>query len=175
MKDYFLLFILTFFVSCTESESEINEIEVITDEAIIVDSPASISIENDSAFITGVMDFPQEVFNHPNLKYISVWGQDCDIAGMPCYAIDSIPNRIDELTELEELHLGLNYIDELPPNILKLEKLRVLDMLENPGFNDVETVAKIQSLEEFTCFGCRLTEEEKDYLRENLPNCELNF
>ena len=171
---YAFLFIPLFF-ACNSEENQVSEINVDTEDALIMRKEASISIENDSAFVTGVMEFPEEIFDHPNIKYISIWGQDCDIAGEPCYAIDSIPNRIGELTELEELHLGLNYIDELPPGILKLEKLRVLDMLENPGFNDVETVAKIQTLEEFTCFGCRLTDEEKAYLREHLPNCEMNF
>ncbi|MFT6963545.1 MAG: hypothetical protein ACJAWV_003282 [Flammeovirgaceae bacterium] len=62
---------------------------------------------------------------------------------------------------------------KLPPEILKLEKLRILDLSENPSFSDIGTVIKMAQLEEFYCFGCHLSKSEVSTLKSRLPNCKI--
>ena len=165
----FLIFALVGLQSCLgqssnkpESEKTIPNQESITK----VDTKDSVSI-------TGVKTIPSDVFNRSELKYLSIWGQDCDIAGVECFAISKIPKEIEKLENLEELHLTLNYITTLPSEILKLKKLRVLDLTENPGFNDIEKVVQMKWLEEFYCFGCHLSKTDLQKLKQELPNCKI--
>lgn len=126
---------------------------------------------SDSLFIKGVQKIPPEVFNQTKLIYLSVWGQDCDVPSIPCMAISKVPTGIKHLKNLKELHLVLNYIHELPPEILELKKLEVLDLTENPNFKDVQTVMKMNWLKQFTCYGCHLSTEDVTKLKTALPSC----
>jgi hypothetical protein len=127
----------------------------------------------DSLFLVRVKSIPLDVFERVELKYLSVWGQDCDIYGEECLAISELPKEIEKLKNLEELRLTLNYIERLPLEILKLEKLRILDLSENPNFSDVGTVTKMAQLEEFYCFGCHLSKSDINILKSRLPNCKI--
>lgn len=129
----------------------------------------------DSLAISGVKTIPAEVFERTELKYLSVWGMDCDFEPIECLAIEELPAAIGQLKNLEELHLGLNYIRTLPPEILQLKKLKHLDLTENPGFTGVETVSKMTWLKNFSCFGCHLTEEQRAELKAALPDCVFGF
>lgn len=149
-----LLLLLTVF-SCSQENKHISE-----------SSLASLSLK-------GIKNIPMDVFAHKKVKYLSVYGQDCDIAGMECFAIKEIPPQIQELKKLETLVLTLNYIEKLPPEILELKNLKTLDLSENPNFIDIETVSKIKSLEKFYCYGCHLSEEKIQVLKDKLPNCEV--
>lgn len=145
-------------------------------EKIIPNQELIIKIDTkDSLSISGVKAIPLDVFNRSQLKYLSIWGQDCDIEGVDCFAISEIPNKIEKLENLEELHLTLNYITTLPSEILRLKKLRVLDLTENPGFNDIDRVVQMKWLEEFYCFGCHLSEPDLEKLKQELPNCKIGI
>jgi hypothetical protein len=165
----FLIIVVIVLQSCSgqssnkaESEKTIPNQELITK----IDTKDSLSI-------TGVKTIPSDLFNRSELKYLSIWGQDCDMLGVECFAISQIPNEIEKLENLEELHLTLNYITTLPSEILKLKKLRVLDLTENPGFNDIDKVVQMKWLEEFYCFGCHLSETDLEKLKQELPNCKI--
>lgn len=129
--------------------------------------------ETDSLSLKGIKEIPQSVFKRTELKYLSVFGQDCDIRPMECFAIEKIPKEIKYLKNLEVLRLTLNYITELPIEIVELRKLKVLDLTENPNFTDLETLEKIKWLEEFYCFGCNLSDKEVLVLKKKLPNCKI--
>lgn len=127
----------------------------------------------DSLSLKGIKEIPKNVFNLTELKYLSVYGQDCDMRPMECFAIREIPKEIQNLKNLEVLRLTLNYIRKLPIEILELEKLKILDLTENPNFSDLETVKKMKWLEEFYCFGCNLSDKEVELLKKELPNCKI--
>lgn len=127
--------------------------------------------ESDSLNLKGIKEIPSNVFNKINLTYLSVYGQDCDVMGIECLAIDRLPSEISKLTNLEILRLPLNYIEQLPKEILELKNLKVIDLTDNPHFSDLETVGKIKWLKEFYCYGCNLSKTEVNKLKNELPNC----
>ncbi|QNK78253.1 leucine-rich repeat domain-containing protein [Winogradskyella sp. PAMC22761] len=129
--------------------------------------------KSDSLSLKGIKEIPSSVFKQTELTFLSIYGQDCDIRPMECFAINEIPSEIGNLKNLEVLKLTLNYIEKLPIEILELKKLRVLDLTENPNFSDLETVGKIKWLKEFYCFGCKLSEKEIEKLKKELPNCKI--
>lgn len=129
----------------------------------------------DSISISRAKKIPSIVFDKSELKYLSVLGQDCCLSGVECFAISKIPNQIEKLTNLEELHLTLNYIQSLPIEILHLKKLRILDLTDNPSFKDIDTIVQMTWLEEFYCYGCHLSETDIESLKKGLPNCTLGI
>jgi Leucine-rich repeat (LRR) protein len=129
--------------------------------------------ETNSLSLKGIKEIPKSVFKRTELTYLSIYGQDCDIRPMECFAINKLPTEIRNLKNLETLKLTLNYIEELPIEILELKKLRVLDLTENSNFSDLKTVGKIKWLKEFYCFGCNLSDEEIYQLKKELPNCKI--
>ncbi len=131
--------------------------------------------KSDSLSLTGIKEIPKKVFNRTELKYLSVIGQDCDIRPMECFAINEISKDIQNLKNLEVLRLTLNYINNLPIEVLELKKLKILDLTDNPNFSDLETVGKIKWLKEFYCYGCNLSEKEIDRLKKELPNCKIGI
>lgn len=129
--------------------------------------------KSDSISLKGIKEIPKNIFERTELKYLSVFGEDCDIKPMECFAINEVPKEIQNLKNLEVLRLTLNYIVELPIEILELKKLKVLDLTENPNFSDLETIKKIKWLKEFYCFGCNLSNKEILLLKKELPNCKI--
>ena len=172
MRTFQLLLLLVIVVqSCTEQasdEPEDYQINLGSEAVILVDTKDSLSI-------SGVKAIPFDVFRRNELKYLSIFGQDCDMAGIECFAISEIPKEISKLKKLEELHLKLNYITTLPIEILELKNLRVLDINENPGFDDIEKVEQMTWLEEFSCYGCQISDKDRERLIQKLPNCKIGI
>ncbi|WP_338792351.1 hypothetical protein [Bernardetia sp. MNP-M8] len=170
MKNQILAFcILLLFVSCTEKSQESQSEVSLTD----INQVKNEEEKSDSLSLTGIKEIPIEVFEKTWLTYLSVIGQDCCLAGVECLAIREIPKEIENLKNLETLSLTLNYIRELPTEILELKSLKTLDLTDNTNFSDIETVSKMKWLEEFYCYGCHLSKEEVEYLKEQLPNCKI--
>lgn len=69
----------------------------------------------------------------------------------------------------------LNYITELPEEILELKNLKILDLTENPSFSDIGMVSQLTWLQEFYCYGCRITPDEPEQLIVLLPNCKIGI
>ena len=166
--DHLILLCLIIFQACAKPSSTLTK----SDLSFLRQMFPQIDTK-DSLHIQGVKSIPSEVFQRSELKYLSVRGQDCDIAGVECFALTEIPPEIKKLTQLEHLKLELNYIRKLPVELLELKKLRVLDLTENPGFKDVERVAQMTWLQSFYCFGCHLPEEDVERLKKTLPNCKI--
>lgn len=67
----------------------------------------------------GLTEIPEELFTLPNLKKLVLWGND----------FTSISNKIENLTELEELNISFNSkLKSLPTGIATLKKLRHLNV-----------------------------------------------
>lgn len=166
-----LLFLVLGIQSC-RGQNQNNEIHSSNLSSI---DTAFVQNESESLSLKGVKEIPAKTFEQSQLTYLSVWGQDCDIAGIECFAISEIPPEIKKLKNLEELYLTLNYIKKLPVEILELKKLRILDLTENPSFNDIEKVTKMKWLNEFYCFGCHLTDSDIKKLKKELPDCKIGI
>ncbi|MFT5917499.1 MAG: Leucine-rich repeat (LRR) protein [Bacteroidia bacterium] len=129
MRIIFVIILFIFgFESCSrESVNRANEVksnQIFTSEVDIIDSISverqELGISNkletkDSLFLTGVKSIPSGVFKRVDLKYLSVWGEYCDIYGVECFAISELPKKIEKLKNLEELRLTLNYIENFHP------------------------------------------------------------
>lgn len=74
----------------------------------------------------GLTEFPEEAFLNPELKVIRLYGNK----------IDSIPERIRELTQLEKLFIGKNQLTQLPESIGELKNLKVLSV----QYNDLQAL-----------------------------------
>ena len=69
----------------------------------------------------GLTEFPEEVFLNKDVKVIRLYGNH----------IDSIPDRISELVNLEKLYLGKNDLTYIPPSIGELKNLKILSLQYN--------------------------------------------
>jgi Leucine-rich repeat (LRR) protein len=67
--------------------------------------------------------FPEQLFRFPNLRRLSLAGNDL---------IEALPERIDELASLVELDVSRMGLTGLPAAIGRLRALRVLDLSHNP-------------------------------------------
>ncbi len=72
----------------------------------------------------GLTQIPEEVFEHPDLRVLRLYGN----------ALDSLPERIGNLDSLEKLFVGRNKLTELPKSLSKLTNLKVLSI----QYNDLE-------------------------------------
>ena len=160
-----------FITSCSSQEKNDN---LSTRKLSDIDT-LFVDRKSDSLSLKGIKSIPSEVFNQTQLTYLSVWGQDCDMPEIECYAIREIPKDISKLKNLTELRLTLNYIEKLPVEILELKSLRILDLTENLWFSDIETVIKMNWLKEFSCFGCYLSDSDIEKLKKGLPDCKIGI
>lgn len=170
----FLLLIAAIFLGLMSCKST-NENSSSKDTVSLNDDRVIIFESTDSLAIRRVKVFPHDILNRKELRYLSIIGQDCDITGMECFAITSIPSEIDKLENLEELYLPLNYITKLPHEILNLKQLEVLDLSDNPGFADVTTLQQMNWLKEFYCYGCQLSDADIKALKMSLPDCIIGI
>lgn len=149
---------------------------------------------------------PDSVFQMINLKSLSVTGMDCDYIEFDyngndlttCWMVKEIPSIISNLTELEYLSLRVNAIQSIPREIVELKKLKVIDLTDNPGLEQIDNIVLIENLEELYLYGCNLTKFpndltkmnklrklglvgnniyklEIDRIKKGLPNCEIIF
>ncbi|MBK6825061.1 MAG: leucine-rich repeat domain-containing protein [Saprospiraceae bacterium] len=71
--------------------------------------------------------------------------------------LESVPDSVWELANLEELGLSSNKLKTISPAIAKLTKLRRLWIGGNPFEGFPEAVCKLEQLEELFAFGCQLS------------------
>ena len=86
----------------------------------------------------------------------------------------------------------------MPKEIAQLKQLKLLDLTDNAGLEDVDNLAKMPSLERLLLYGCNLTKlpdnigdlknlkelglvgnnlnkAEQARIRKALPNCDVRF
>ncbi len=92
----------------------------------------------------GLTEFPEEAFLNKDLRVLRLYGNN----------IDSIPDRISELVNLEKLYMGRNNLKYLPASIGELKNLKILQV----QFNEIESLP-----EEL----CEMTSLEQLWLNQN--------
>lgn len=105
---------------------------------------------------------PDSVFAMQHLKSLSFHGMYCDLADdtdpvYSCWELKQIPAQLTNLTMLEVLDLEGNRIQEVPEDILKLKKLKELNLGDNPHISNLSVLSNLQSLEHLNLNGCKLT------------------
>jgi Leucine-rich repeat (LRR) protein len=141
---------------------------------------------------------PDSVFQMTNLKHLAIQGMDCDYGDHEhCWEISEIPIQVKNLKDLETLSLTVNSIDSIPIELTEL-KLISIDFSDNAGFQNIDNITKIKSLQYLYLYGCGLTklpgdiEElanlkelglvgnsfdkgEQERIKKALPECRIRF
>lgn len=86
----------------------------------------------------GLTEFPEEAFLNKDLRVLRLYGNE----------IDSIPDRISELVNLEKLYLGRNNLKYLPASIGELKNLKILQVQYNQLESLPEELSEMTSLEQ---------------------------
>lgn len=86
----------------------------------------------------GLTSFPDEAFENKELRVLRLYGNH----------IDSIPDRISELTKLEKLYLGRNDLKYIPPSIGELKNLKVFSAQYNEIESLPDEICNLTSLEQ---------------------------
>lgn len=135
---------------------------------------------------------PSKLFEETQAKIVII-----DCIEWPC--IELIPSEIEKLTNLEEIHLVKTSLKELPDNICKLKKLKVLNIsggrqlthlpdcinelvnLEqiNLWRNNLttlpNTIVELKKLKQINLVENNFAEEERKRLKKLLPHCHIKF
>lgn len=101
----------------------------------------------------GLTEFPEEVFANKDLKILRLYGNN----------IDSIPDRISELKNLEKLFVGKNDLKYVPASIGELKKLKILSLQYNKIDSLPEEIGNLVALEQLI-----LNQNELEKLPSNL-------
>ncbi|MBS3913633.1 MAG: hypothetical protein KG003_03990 [Bacteroidetes bacterium] len=103
-------------------------------------------------------NIPDYIFEMDSLKILSIQGMDCDYGDTTnCWMIHKISSKIGNLTNLESLALPVNSLRELPLEMRKLQKLKMVNLSDNPGLSNIDVLVQIPSMEILNLFGCSLT------------------
>lgn len=115
-----------------------------------------------------------------------------------CYRIQEIPSKIKNLKKLTSLSLLFNDIKILPEELSALKNLKLFDLSNNSGLQDITVIEKLVNLELLSLSGCHLKEmpanignlkhlkeldltgnsiskEEQIRIKKALPNCKIRF
>jgi len=88
----------------------------------------------------GLKTVPDEVFDNKDLKVLRLFGNQ----------LDSIPERIGELVNLEKLYLGKNNLKTLPKSIGKLKNLKILSIQYNEINSLPNEIGEMTNLKQIT-------------------------
>nr|WP_315197686.1 leucine-rich repeat domain-containing protein [uncultured Flavobacterium sp.] len=223
-----LFLVAVFFISsCTHKKTEISETKdldtiecpeiVVKEKPIIINQDSifkqlGVRVFKDSNFVFSAKELksnsiPDWVFKMKMLKHISINGmfpeyihEDYGAYHIKddCYRIQEIPPQIKELSSLTSLSLFDNDIQTIPIELSTLKKLKIIDLSNNSGLENVDNIEKIASLEFLSFYGCHLTEmpanigtlkhlkeldlqgnsingKEQIRIKKALPNCKIRF
>ena len=91
-------------------------------------------------------------------------------------SIASLPSSFASLEALEDVALANNRLEAFPEVLVGLPSLRNLDLRGNANITVLPSnVGDMKSLRTLTLAGCRIPKEERDRIREALPECVINF
>ena len=91
-------------------------------------------------------------------------------------AIVSLPSSFASLEALEDVALANNRLEAFPEVLVGLPSLRNLDLRGNANITALPAnVGDMKALRTLTLAGCRIPKEERDRIRQALPECVVNF
>lgn len=86
----------------------------------------------------GLTKFPEEAFQNKELQVLRLYGN----------SIDSIPDRISELTKLEKLYIGRNDLTYIPASIGELKNLKIFSAQYNEIDSLPDEICDLPNLEQ---------------------------
>jgi Leucine-rich repeat (LRR) protein len=90
--------------------------------------------------------------------------------------IASLPSSFASLEALEDVALANNRLEAFPEVLVGLPSLRNLDLRGNANITALPAnVGDMKALRTLTLAGCRIPKEERDRIRQALPECVINF
>ncbi len=91
-------------------------------------------------------------------------------------AIASLPASFASLEVLEDVALANNRLEAFPEVLVGLPSLRNLDLRGNANITALPAnIGGMKALRTLTLAGCRIPKEERDRIRQALPDCVINF
>ncbi len=91
-------------------------------------------------------------------------------------AIASLPASFASLEVLEDVALANNRLESFPEVLVGLPSLRNLDLRGNANIVALPAnIGEMKALRTLTLAGCRIPKEERDRIRQALPECDINF
>jgi Leucine-rich repeat (LRR) protein len=125
------------------------------------------NFDSSSLFITIPIqnNFPSEILNITNLSKLILSN----------YQLTDVPPEIENLTNLTELILFRCQITNIPPEIGNLTNLTVLNLFYNKITSLPPEIKNLTNLKELNLGGNNISKEEKEKIRNWLPNCEIKF
>lgn len=91
-------------------------------------------------------------------------------------SLASLPASIASLEALEDIALANNRLEAFPEALVALPSLRNLDLRGNAGITALPAnIGDMKALRTLTLAGCRIPKEERDRIRQALPECVINF
>ncbi|EAY30368.1 leucine-rich repeat domain-containing protein [Microscilla marina] len=89
--------------------------------------------------------------------------------------IDEISVEITQISNLEKLGLIRNNITSIPSSIVNLTKLKELNLAYNPITNIPMNIGLLKQLKYLSLKKANLSNEQKEFLRNSLPNASIIF
>lgn len=132
--------------------------------------------------------FPEQIKTIPNLTWLSLNDNELkDISFVDnklgkletlylyTNEIEGISTKIKYLSNLKELLIFDNKIDSIPDYFSTLTNLEKLEIWDNPIKYITPEIKKLQKLRQLRIDDDNLTIEDKENLKNWLPNCTINF
>lgn len=86
----------------------------------------------------GLTEIPEEVFLNPTIRVLKLYGNH----------IDSLPERIGELVNLEKLYVGRNQLKYIPESIGNLKQLKLFSAQYNDLASLPDAIGELENLEQ---------------------------
>jgi len=106
---------------------------------------------------------PDSVYLNTNLISFSFHGMYCGSLSdtndsyFSCWELKQFPIKVTDLSLLETLDLEGNRISLIPEEILKLKKLKELNLADNPNIKNLSVLSNLDNLEILNLNGCKLS------------------
>lgn len=131
---------------------------------------------------------PDQIKNIPNLNWLSLNGnsftnlsfidkrlEKLETLYLYTNKVSALGTETKYLSNLKELLIFDNLIESIPENIEDLINLQKLEIWNNPIKSVSSNISKLTSLKILRIDDDYLTEEDKDNLKNWLPNCEIKY
>ena len=157
----------------------------------LTEFPASVSGAKELAYLNLDRNRIQSITNEPpsSLRWLRLNGNGLtsvpDAIGklkdlrriyLNDNSISSLPQSFASLEALEDVALANNRLESFPEVLVRLPSLRNLDLRGNANITALPANAgDMKALRTLTLAGCGIPKEERDRIRQALPDCVINF